>query len=143
MALKVLEMAKKKKRKSKRPYKSTVYGAIVNKIRLMFLFSPNRKEALERAKIFEDYQLKSGVVKQRCIGYMCERCGCICAVGKEVNVHHIMPVGGLQNYPTLDAYIDAMLCEPDNLKVLCLECHALTHAELKGEKIYEEGDSSN
>lgn len=42
---------------------------------------------------------------------------------KDVQVDHIVPAGSLKTYDDLPRFVETLLCEADNLQVLCTECH--------------------
>jgi len=42
----------------------------------------------------------------------------------ETEVDHIVPAGSLKEYSDLPGFVSRLLCEADNLQVLCKECHA-------------------
>jgi 5-methylcytosine-specific restriction endonuclease McrA len=94
----------------------TQIGFIVQQLRLLWLKSRERGTALKRAS------------------YTCQTCGkkASQAKGKEVkvNVHHKNKV---QNWTEIAEKIrDELLCNPDDLVVLCKECHDKAHYEAKG-----------
>ncbi len=87
---------------------------IVRMLRMLWLRSVERAEAMKRAK------------------YCCERCGVkqSKAKGKEqkVEVHH---KGGVGNWDRIIAVIrEELLCPPEKLEVLCPDCHDTEHYEL-------------
>jgi hypothetical protein len=107
-----------------------VYGSLTNAIRRLWMFSKSRKQALDRAKIFESYKLKSGKNSKRCVGYSCERCGVVVTTSKEIQVHHIKPVGNIFNIPLAEV-IKMMWCPSEDLLCVCKKCHKEIHKELK------------
>ncbi len=42
---------------------------------------------------------------------------------KDVSVDHIEPAGQLRDYEDLPRFVSKLLCEKDNLQVLCKGCH--------------------
>lgn len=42
---------------------------------------------------------------------------------KEVSVDHIEPAGSLKTYQDLPRFVEKLLCEKENLQVLCKGCH--------------------
>jgi 5-methylcytosine-specific restriction endonuclease McrA len=80
---------------------------IFSKLRQIWLWSPTRRRALNRAKV--------GVNK-----FLCQGCGGTFAKA-DVSVDHIEPIGA---FTTWDAYIRRLFCSIDNLQVLCKDnCH--------------------
>lgn len=53
--------------------------------------------------------------------YQCEACN-NWFQGKEVQVDHIIPCGGW-DYDELGAWAQRLLCEPEDVQVLCKPCH--------------------
>ncbi len=87
--------------------RARIYGML----RQIFLRSAERSEAMKKTK------------------YCCERCGVkqSQAKGKEIklNVHH---KNGIDIWDELIEMIrDKILCEPEDLEVLCKECHNAEH----------------
>jgi len=85
----------------------TPKGQIVHALRLMWLRSRERGEALKNAK------------------YCCQKCGVkkSTAIGKEqkVEVHHKNGVGNWDS--VIELIRKEILCEPEFLEVLCPDCH--------------------
>lgn len=89
----------------------TTKSQIVRQLRQLWLRSRERSEALKRA------------------GYRCEKCGVKKSSKKgqeqKIEVHH---KDGIGNW---DAVIDLIrkeiLCSPENLQVLCPDCHNEQH----------------
>lgn len=54
--------------------------------------------------------------------YPCADCGGWFE-GKEVQVDHIKPTGSLRTYEDLPGFVSTLLCEADNLQIMCKPCH--------------------
>jgi predicted HNH restriction endonuclease len=84
---------------------------IVHTIRMLWLRSVERSEALKRTK------------------YCCEKCGVKRSVAKgkeqKVEVHHKEGIGNWD--AVVEVIRKEILCDPDNLEVLCPECHDKQH----------------
>lgn len=108
------------------------YGMIQVKIRNIWLWSPSRKEALNRAKVYEQVINKNGSISKRrsCIGYRCEKCGKVIETTKDVQVHHVNHVGNMLEL-TISEIIEKMFCPSGDLMILCKECHLEEHPERK------------
>lgn len=112
-------LAKKPKRKVAR------HTRIRAALRLIWLYSEERREALKRAK---------GTGKGF---YRCAWCG---VYSKKVSVNHKVPCGstpgsknaGLED--TWDAFIGRMFCPARDLEVLCEPCHAAETASQRAAK---------
>lgn len=48
---------------------------------------------------------------------------------KQVEVDHIKPAGALRCYADLPSFVNNLLCEEDNLRVVCKECHKIVTEE--------------
>lgn len=70
----------------------------------------------------------TGSDKRTKFEYECEACHSIFK-GKDVQVDHIEPAGSLLKYEDLPAFVERLLCEADNLQLLCKECHKKKTAE--------------
>lgn len=53
--------------------------------------------------------------------YQCAACG-LWYARKAVRVDHVYPVGSLLSYEDAPAYIARLFCEPEDLRVLCVDC---------------------
>lgn len=53
--------------------------------------------------------------------YQCAACG-LWYARKFVRVDHIYPVGSLLSYDDAPAYIARLFCEPEDLRILCVDC---------------------
>lgn len=53
--------------------------------------------------------------------YCCAACG-LWYARKLVRVDHIYPVGSLLSYDDAPAYIARLFCEPEDLRILCVDC---------------------
>ena len=127
----------KKKALSKKPYNP--YPLVVSAIRRIWMLSPNRTEALTRAKAVQPYIKADGTEGKRLLflGYRCEVCG---EVFVKVEVHHINPVGNMIGMVMVDA-LASMFCNADKLMVLCKECHLAIHKkERKKVKVFSSSD---
>lgn len=90
---------------------------IISALRKIWLFSSQRAEAKQRAK-----------VKGKKL-YTCEQCQ---QQTDAVQIDHIVPVAPWSSW---DEYVAKLFCEPDNLQALCRECHgAKTKRENKARK---------
>jgi len=85
-------------------------------LRKLWLYSPERREALAKARI------ERGV-------YCCSSCHA--HIGrKELAVDHIEPVTPLTGFDSWDGLIERLFCSPEGLTVLCKPCHKVkTKAE--------------
>ena len=66
----------------------------------------------------------NGINKRQKFEYKCARCGCWFA-DKEVEVHHIKPVGTLRCKDDLPNFVENLFCEADELMVVCSQCHTI------------------
>ena len=78
---------------------------IRNALRKLWLYSPERREALKRAKIFTKT-------------WKCEKCN---TLTDKPDVDHIVPVGSYKD--GWDGVIERMFVGADGLQVLCKKCH--------------------
>lgn len=108
-------MAKKKKKRKKKITFAVPHSRVRNDIRKLWMWSPNRSEAVKQAKIAPGR-------------YQCMECGEHLTT-KEIQVDHIEPVGptpGSRNATeetTWDVFLDRMFVDPSGLRVLCDPCH--------------------
>lgn len=122
-------MSRKRARKA-RPKTFNLASRIRSALRKIWLYSPQRKEALEAA-----YTRTMGKTKYR----RCSEC-----LGefptKDVAVDHIIPCGtmpGTRNArpeDTLDAFVERLFCPSVGLRVLCTECHTTVTREQRKNK---------
>lgn len=105
------------------------YPLVVNAMRRVWFMSPQRKEALARAKAYRDYIKADGTKGKRklFLGYTCEKCG---GLFLKVDVHHINPIGNVFDMVFNEALLK-MFCSADDLLVLCKQCHIEIHKEIK------------
>lgn len=91
--------------------KWSLSGRLKQYIRKIFLYSPIRREVLERAR------MKRSKLKK----YKCAHC----KQGTEKpKVDHIEPVVDVKKgFQGWDEYITRMFCGVENLQVLCAVCH--------------------
>jgi hypothetical protein len=64
------------------------------------------------------------------------RC-CICEQWfprKEVQVDHIEPCGSLKSYKDLETFAARLFCEPQGLRVTCVNCHQSITNKSRGSK---------
>jgi len=54
--------------------------------------------------------------------YECNSCKGVFKA-KEVSVDHISPCGSIKSYEDVATFAETLFCSPDNLQVLCKECH--------------------
>lgn len=53
----------------------------------------------------------------------------------QTQVDHIIPAGSLKTFDDLPGFVERLFCEPDNLQVLCSQCHkAKTEEERNARK---------
>ena len=88
-------------------------------LRQVWLRSRERQAALKRAK------------------YCCERCGVKASVAKgrvvKLQVHH---KGRVTNWNRIiDTVFEELLCDPQFLEVLCIECHDKEHSNGKTDEV--------
>lgn len=96
-------MARKKKIK-KFAYK----GKLMSAARRIWLYSPMRKEALNRDKTSDGFH--------RCQG--CKR------LTEEVAIDHEPSVVPLTGWDSWDNVLERLFCTPENLHKLCHQCHS-------------------
>jgi hypothetical protein len=112
--IKVSHKKLEKPNKPKKPKKSTPTDSrIIAALRSVWLRSSERAAALKRAKVIGKGN-----------GYQCERCGCIVHKTNELNVHHKIPVGSLDDW---GAWISRLFCGVDGYQVVCKLCHVIIH----------------
>lgn len=107
-------------------------GRIIKVLRQEFLYYPERKDAINKAKVAP-------------ATFKCSLCSSIIYTGKKdldkanildtypnakigkINVDHIDPVIPLNGFTNKvwdwNEFIDRMFCSSDKLQVLCIECH--------------------
>lgn len=78
---------------------------------------PVRHQVLNRAS--RPYKGKD---KRRKKEYQCSQCD-NWFMQKEVEVDHVEPCGTLKSYNDLPRFVSTLLCEEDNLRVVCKPCH--------------------
>lgn len=86
--------------------KRTTTAKIRSALRRLWLYSPERKDALLAAKVDRGQ-------------YLCNGCNGIFRA-KEVQVDHVIPIGKFENW---DLFIDALFCPSAYLNILCKDCH--------------------
>ncbi len=88
-------------------YNETKRGAITRVLRKLWMWSPERYEAMRRA------------------GHSCEKCGVKKSVAKgkeqKLEVHH--KKGEIDWDKIIKVIREELLCDPDELEALCPECH--------------------
>lgn len=96
---------------------------------------PNRRKAMDRAKVYYAVRNKDGSISKRwgVLGYKCEGCGKVFPATKDLQVHHIEPVGNILEL-TVAEVIEKMFCSDGKLMVLCKECHAKEHGVTLSDK---------
>lgn len=88
-------------------------STITSSLRRTWLYSEERKEVKNAARVNRGE-------------YQCEECKCI--VGhKNINIHHIEPVIGLNGFVDWNTYIERLFCPKNKLQALCLVCHKKAH----------------
>lgn len=85
--------------------------------KVWWMYSPERKKALERA--CRPYE---GENKRQKKEYQCEKCQ-EWFKQSEVDVDHIEPIGKLSDYDALAGVIERLFCESEGLRILCKPCH--------------------
>ncbi len=112
----------------KKKKKYNPYPLIRNALRKLWLQSPMRKEAVDRATIRETVLKKDGTPakRKRIVGYACEKCGKRLEK-KELNVHHIQGTTTNIFEMKFDDYIQILFCPSSELMVLCKACHHEIH----------------
>lgn len=84
---------------------------IIKALRKVWMFSPDRKQALRRAL------LRTG-------WYRCSDCG---RETEKPKVDHVEPIGAFVDW---NEFVDSLFCHEVNLLIKCMECHkAKTKAE--------------
>ena len=89
------------------------WGHLRGVLRQGFMFYPAKAEAKRRAAVREGRYTK----------YRCADCEGLFGT-KEVHVDHIVPCGTLTDYSHLAGFVERLYCEPEDLQILCKECHA-------------------
>ena len=104
---------------------------IIASSRRIWLYSPMRRECLNRAKLTAEVINKDGRVskRKRLMGYGCERCGKVLSK-RDCKVHHTVPVRDMEVWDW-NTFIERLFCPPDGLQCLCDGCHKAVHKELK------------
>lgn len=102
--------------KSSKPFK--VETAVRSALRRLWLWSPMRTAALQRARI------KRGI-------YRCAKCK-MATPKKSIAVDHVTPVTPVDGFDTWDGFIERLFCPPSHLNVLCKPCHT-TKTKLENE----------
>jgi hypothetical protein len=78
---------------------------------------PPRQRALNNAR--RNY---SGPIARKRYEYQCAACGAW-GFRESVEVDHVEECGSLKSYNDLPGFVSRLLCEADNLVVLCKACH--------------------
>lgn len=99
--------------KSKKPKKFAYKGKIMSAARRIWLYSPMRKEALNRNKTDDGY-------------HRCEKCR---QLTEEVAIDHEPPVVPLSGWDSWDNVFERMFCPSSALHKLCHKCHSKKTAE--------------
>lgn len=81
----------------------------------------------------------NGTNKKQKWEYKCGMCG-EWFMGKEIQVHHIVPAGTLTCYEDLPQFVERLFCEQDNLQVVCKPCHKTETANERKKK-HEAGET--
>ena len=109
-----------------------VKGLIRGAIKRVWHRHPTRLGVLNRARIEEVVYKKDGTLsKKTAVFFICERCGQKAKAQAtkqypQVHVDHIepvVPIGVNINELSFDEFIVRLMCEADNLQVLCSPCH--------------------
>ena len=98
--------------------KSKYFAFIRNALRTASYkkYPPIVRQALEKAK-----RKSQSDNKRLRWEYTCANCG-LWYPRKLVRVDHIYPVGSLLCYDDAPAYIARLFCEPEDLRILCVDC---------------------
>ena len=106
--------------------KNTIVGAI----RRVWHRAPQRIAVLqEQRREIQEYKKDGSPKLRKSIFYVCEYCNMLCKSQKSPNyprahVDHINPVIPIDGTSlTWDQFISNIFCDPDNLQVLCTDCH--------------------
>ncbi len=98
----------------------------LTKVQLDFLKSALRRASMRWGPIWKTKvaarRAYKGPKKRQKYEYKCNECQKHHPSGK-VQVHHVVPVGGLRDAESLLGYVERLLCEQDELRLLCLDCH--------------------
>ena len=101
------------------------WGLLRGALRRQSMYWKVRGDCLDAAKV--PY---TGDNKRRRVSF-------VCAICKErfkrddVQVDHIVPAGSLKTYDDVKGFVERLLCEIDNLQVLCKPCHNVKTKEEK------------
>lgn len=82
-------------------------------------YPPVVRQALERVKRRSQNEANKRLKWE----YPCAACG-LWFARKLVRVDHIVPCGSLKSYEDLPGFAARLFCEPDGLRVLCIDCDA-------------------
>ena len=110
-----------KKRKTKKKKYGIQYGLITSALRLIWMKSAERNDAVQRSKR-RLINPKTNKLKQF---PTCEKCGKVFYDEKGYAVHHINPVGSIS--AGADNFIKRLFCPTEELIVLCQDCHDKIH----------------
>lgn len=69
-----------------------------------------------------------GPNKRRKWTYICQECKGEFD-SKDVQVHHIIPVGTLTCFEDLPKFVENLFCNSDKLKLVCTKCHNKEHGK--------------
>ena len=89
--------------------KFNLKSKITSKLRGIYQYYPERREALKRNRVGKDH-------------YLCDLCQKV-FVREAVQIDHIHPVVGRGGFKDWNTYIDRLFCGIDNLQVACMTCH--------------------
>lgn len=143
-------MGKKRKGIKKSPKKARKVKKVVEKpfadgtMTSSVFFSFIRSALRQKSRFFKSIsncRLKNripykGPNKRRKWTYICEECKGEFD-SKEVQVHHLIPVGTLTCFNDLPAFVENLFCNSDKLKLVCSKCHDKHHEELENKKIID------
>ena len=121
-------MAKKKAKKKvkvKKPKTYNLKSKITSALRMVWSYSPMKREALKRAEVGTKFEktARSGR-KYKAPHHKCEKCG---EVVEDAKTDHIVPVVGYEGFKDWQIYIDRLMVDSSGLQILCRPCHdALT-----------------
>lgn len=86
--------------------KWTLRSKLIPAIRKIWLYSPLRREALQKAKAE--------------VGYKCQLCG---DLYDKLQVDHIEPIVPVTGWTNWDDYVSRTFCDISNLQAICKTCH--------------------
>lgn len=95
------------------------WGQIRSDLRKRWMFFPERKKALNRARVGNRTNKLTG---RMAMHFKCSECG-EAFIQKQVDVDHINDAGSLKCYDDLPSFVERLFCSADELAILCKTCH--------------------